>query len=69
MTMKSAQLALAQSLVGKLVRFNHMQEPYGIIVRATNDGMVAFDSDGAYFAPHLFQIVESQPDSAGEQPK
>jgi hypothetical protein len=67
MTMKSAQRTLAQSLVGKLVRFNHMKEPYGIVLRATHDDMVEIEGHGGYFAPHLFQVVESPPVSAGER--
>jgi len=52
------QMTLAKSLLGKVVRFNHMVEPWGKVIDVKHDGLVEVYGHGGYFAPHLFQVVE-----------
>ena len=55
------KIALANALVGKRVRFNHMTDRDArTVLRATEDGMVEVEGFGGQFAPHLFKIVQAQ---------
>lgn len=59
------QLSLAESLRGKLVRFNHEKEtdlPHR--VAAVANGMIDLDDLGGWFAPHLFKIAGDDPKAA-----
>lgn len=52
---------LAQKLIGRVVRFNHMQPGSGRRCRIVNlNGMVQVEGFAGEFAPHLFQIDEEE---------
>lgn len=61
-TLKNGQQKLAESLVGKWVRFRHRQpkdDPPFFVDKAFPNGMVHLEGVfGGEFAPHLFVIVD-----------
>lgn len=63
-----AQIALARSLRGKFVRFNHESKTSrGYLVKTiiAEDGMIELHGMPGRFAPHLFERVD-HPHSAAE---
>jgi hypothetical protein len=61
-TLADVQRELAESLVGKHVRFAHLpdtsQAPPIYVRGATANGMVLLEGFAGYFAPHLFVVWE-----------
>ena len=59
----SKEIELAESLQGKLVRFNHEPESSKgrMIVGMKPDGMVQIDDIPGDFAPDLFLVIPTTP--------
>lgn len=56
-----AQWEVGRELLGKMVRFGHMQPGQGWRVNSlTFDGMIGLEGWSDYVAPHLFVIDEVQ---------
>ncbi len=56
-----AQLTLARSLFGRVVRFAHEPDSCGyLVVAVTGDGMVELKGWTGHFAPHLFVRVDEK---------